>query len=208
LNNFLVKKRLSFFMSWEMILVYIFLLLNVLMMVYVPYIYFAQGSVTMIIQAAMTPSMMVFGMLFILLLGDIDVSIASIMLVSSMVMGYVYGAIGNSFVAIICALLAGMACGLFNGLLISKLKIPAVIVTIATSMLFRGGAKVIMGTNSLNTYPKWLSALSWDSVAGIPISLICFIGMAIILVLYCTAIYLAEFCMPWVTIRLPHNIRE
>lgn len=171
----LLKRKASFFVSWEMILVYVILLLNILMMVYIPYIYFEPGSLAMIVQSAMIPAMMVFGMIFILLLGDIDVSIASIMLVCAMVMGYVYGAAGNAFIAIVCALLTGMLCGLFNGVLVAKLHMPAVIVTIASSMLFRGIAKVIMGTASLNTYPKWLKVLSWDSVTGIPVSLLCFI---------------------------------
>ncbi len=176
-----IKKHSQFFVSWEMILVYIFILINVLMMVVVPYIYFQQGSVTMIIQSAMIPSMMVFGMLFILLLGDIDVSISSILLLSSMVMGFVYGAVENSFLAIICALVTGVCCGLFNGILVAKLQLPAVIVTIASSMLFRGIARIIMGTNSLSTYPKILSPLAWNSVGGVPISLICFIIGALIL---------------------------
>ena len=158
MNTVLTKKN-SFFLSWEMILVYVFLLLNILMMVYIPYIYFASGSLAMIVQSAMIPAMMVFGMIFILLLGDIDVSVAA----------------GNAFIAIACGLLTGMLCGLFNGVLVAKLHMPAVIVTIASSMLFRGIAKVIMGTASLNTYPKWLKVLSWDSVAGIPVSLLCFI---------------------------------
>ena len=176
----LLKRKASFFVSWEMILVYVFLLLNILMMVYIPYIYFEPGSLAMIVQSAMIPAMMVFGMIFILLLGDIDVSVASIMLMSAMVMGYVYGAVGNAFIAIACALLTGMLCGLFNGVLVAKLRLPAVIVTIASSMLFRGIVKVIMGTASLNTYPKWLKVLSWDSLAGIPVSLLSFILVGIV----------------------------
>ena len=171
----LLKRKASFFVSWEMILVYVFLLLNILMMVYIPYIYFEPGSLAMIVQSAMIPAMMVFGMIFILLLGDIDVSVASIMLMSAMVMGYVYGAVGNA-----CALLTGMLCGFFNGVLVAKLRLPAVIVTIASSMLFRGIVKVIMGTASLNTYPKWLKVLSWDSLAGIPVSLLSFILVGIV----------------------------
>ena len=176
----LLKRKASFFVGWEMILVYVFLLLNVLMMVYIPYIYFEPGSLAMIVQSAMIPAMMVFGMIFILLLGDIDVSVASIMLMSAMVMGYVYGAVGNAFIAIACALLTGMLCGFFNGVLVAKLRLPAVIVTIASSMLFRGIVKVIMGTASLNTYPKWLKVLSWDSLAGIPVSLLSFILVGIV----------------------------
>ena len=175
-----LTKKTSFFFSWEMILVYVFLLLNILMMVYIPHIYFASGSFSMIVQSAMIPAMMVFGMIFILLLGNIDVSVASIMLMSAMVMGYIYGATANSGLAVTAALITGMLCGLFNGLLISRLDLPAVIVTIASSMLFRGIVKVIMGTTSLSTYPKWLKILSWDSVAGIPVSLLAFIGVGII----------------------------
>jgi rhamnose transport system permease protein len=166
--------------SWEIILVYIFVIINAALMIVKGNVYFTTGTIQAIIQSSLDLSFMVLGMVFILLLGDIDVSIASTMIMSAMTIGVVYNASSNSFLAILCGLTAGAACGLFNGILVALINIPAVIVTIASSMLFRGLVQIILGTNSLKNFPLWLGALSWDNFLGVPVILWCFIFAAVV----------------------------
>ena len=170
----------KFLGSWEMILVYILIIINVALMALKSNVYFMPGTIQAIIQSNLDLSFMVLGMVFILLLGDIDVSIASIMIMSAMTIGMVFEKSSNSFLAVFCGLAAGAACGLFNGILIALVNMPAVIVTIASSMLFRGLVQIILGTNSLKVFPLWFGALSWDNLLGIPIILWCFILATII----------------------------
>lgn len=167
----------KFLSQWEMILVYILILINVILAVSGN---FSGGTLSTIIQSGMDLSFMVPGMIFILLLGDIDVSVAAIMVVAGMVMGYAKQAGMPDVLVVLLGLLAGAFCGLFNGVLVAKLRMPAVIVTIATSLLFRGVAEIIMNVNVLTTFPDWFKALAWDNVAGIPISFICFTAVMII----------------------------
>jgi rhamnose transport system permease protein len=166
--------------SWEIILVYILVIINAALMIVKGNVYFTPGTIQAIIQSSLDLSFMVLGMVFILLLGDIDVSIASTMIMSAMTIGVMYNASSNSFLAILCGLAAGAACGLFNGILVALFNIPAVIVTIASSMLFRGLVQIILGTNSLKNFPLWLGTLSWDNFLGVPVILWCFIFAAVV----------------------------
>ncbi|MCQ2796110.1 MAG: ABC transporter permease [Bacilli bacterium] len=171
----------SFFYSWEMILIYLFVFINILLMSALPDIYFSSGSIQTIIRSGMDLSIMVLGMTFILILGEIDVSAASIMLVSAMVIGLSCGAGVPEPIAVILGIIAGGACGLINGLLVSLLNMPSVIVTIATSMLFRGLVRVVLKDSYLNTFPDFFVNLAWDDLGGvIPISMIVFLCLAVI----------------------------
>jgi rhamnose transport system permease protein len=160
--------------SWEMILVYMLVVINLALMIAKANVYFLPGTIQTIIRSSLDLSFMVLGMVFILLLGDIDVSIASIMIACAMTIGIVFGMSGNAVLAILFGLGTGALCGLFNGILVALVEMPAVIVTIASSMLFRGIVQIIMGTNSIKTFPLWFGVLSWDSFFGIPVILWCF----------------------------------
>lgn len=175
-EKFNIKK---FLLRWEMILAYILILINVVLMISKPNLYFAAGTIPSIIQSGMDLSFMVLGMIFILMLGDIDVSVASIMILSSMVMGLMMDAGINSVIAVVCGIIAGGLCGLFNGVLVAKVKMPAVIVTIATMSLFRGIVKIVLDVNVLKNFPPVFKILSWQNLFGfIPLSLICFLIFA------------------------------
>lgn len=171
-NQFKLSK---FLVKWEMILVYILVLINVSLMIAKPSLYFAPGTLSSIIQSGMDLSFMVMAMIFILMLGDIDVSIASIMIMSAMVTGLMMDAGIPALICVIAGILAGGVCGAFNGFLVAKVKMPSVIVTISTSMFFRGIVKIILDVNVLKNFPKFYSVVAWNNILGIPISLICFL---------------------------------
>lgn len=171
-------KLSRFLVKWEMILIYILVAINIVLMIIKPNYYFAAGTITSIIESGMDLSFMVLGMIFILMLGDIDVSIAAIMITCGMVMGLLINAGVNQIIAVICGLLTGAVCGLFNGILVAKIKMPAVIVTIATSLLFRGIVKIILDVNVLKKFPSWFRPLAWNDIFGIPVALICFLAFA------------------------------
>lgn len=179
-----VKKQFQlskFLVKWEMILVYILILINVVLIILRPNLYFASGTIQTMIKSGMDLSIMVMGMIFILMLGDIDVSVGSIMIVSCSVMGLMYQSGLPSVLAVLGGIVAGGLCGAFNGVLVAKFKMPAVIVTIATAMLFRGIIQIVLDVNTLKTFPAWFSLLSWQDLGGVvPYSMICFLVIAAI----------------------------
>ena len=108
-----------FLVSWEMVLVYILILINLVLMISRTNLYFSQGTIQSIIQSGMDVCPLVLGMIFILMLGDIDVSVASIMIFSSMATGLCCSAGLPAFAGVIAGIAAGALCGAFNGFLIA-----------------------------------------------------------------------------------------
>lgn len=176
------KFKLSkFLVSLEMILIYVLIAINASLMILRPEIYFCPGTVQTIIRSGMDLSVMVLGMIFVIILGEIDVSVASVMLISCMVTGVMYERGINPVIATICGIITGALCGAFNGVLISLLKLPSVIVTIVTAMFFRGVVTVILKGNSLKVFPSAFSTLYNKDLFGIfPCSMILFLVLAVI----------------------------
>ncbi len=183
-------KLSKFLVKWEMILVYILIAVNIVLLISRPSLY-NLGTLQSIVTSGMDLSFMVLGMVLILMLGDIDVSISSIMILSGMTMGLLYQSGIPAIVAILAGIVVGGLCGLFNGFLVGKIGMPAVIVTIAGQSLYRGIAQIILGENTLKQFPKLFTDLYWKNVANlIPLSLICFL---IVGVLFCVLLHKSTF---------------
>lgn len=93
----------------------------------------------------------------VIISGEIDLSVASIIALSSTLMGTAlqYGAGVPELVTI--GLLAGLACGAVNGFLVTGLGLPSIVVTIGTMSLFRGIAYIILGDKAYTKYPAGFS---------------------------------------------------
>ncbi len=95
-------------------------------------------------------------MTLLIISGEIDLSVASVMGLSGAVFGVAYREGLPIEVALLLAVLAGMLCGLTNGLLVAKLGLGSLAVTIATLALYRGFATAILGTESVSSFPaEW-----------------------------------------------------
>ena len=124
---------------------------------------------------------MVFPMVFIIILRDIDISVASIVALASVIMAHLYSLGVPMELAVVICLVVGAICGLINGLLIVKFKeLSAVIVTLSTMIIYRGIAYIILEDQSAGSFPEWFGFLGWGYVFGIPFILIAFIVMAVI----------------------------
>ncbi len=171
-------KLSKFLVSWEMVLVYILLLINLVLMATRTNLYFSGGTVQSIIQSGMDVCPLVLGMILILMLGDIDVSVAATMIFASMATGLCCQAGMPAIVGVLAGLVAGGLCGAFNGFFVAYVGMPAVIVTIATSMLFRGIVKIVLDVNVLKVFPSFYVTIAWSNIAGIPLALILFLVMS------------------------------
>ena len=172
-------KLSKFLVSWEMVLVYILVLINLVLISMKPNLYFALGTVQSIIQAGMDVCPLVLGMILILMIGDIDVSAASTMIFASMATGLCMDAGMPAFVAVIMAIVAGMACGAFNGFFVAYMGMPAVITTISTQMLFRGIVKIVLDVNVLKNFPAFYTVIGWRNIGPIPVAMALFLVMAV-----------------------------
>lgn len=173
----------KFLVKWEMILVYILILLNLVLLIFKPDLFFQAGTIQTIINSGFDSSPLVLGMVFILLLGDIDVSVAAQIVLGGMVTGLMMNAGIPSIICVIAGVLTCVLCGAFNGFCVAYFKMPAVITTISTSMLFRGIAEIVLGENSLKNFPAWYNKIGWYNIGGIlPLSMVLFLIMGAILI--------------------------
>lgn len=125
-----------------------------------------------------------FGMTFVILTAGIDLSVGAILGLTGMILGLMIASGTPDFIAIVAVLLMGALLGLFNGVLISKIKLQAFIVTLATMTAFRGITMIISdGIPAMNVTSNApiLDFFSQGSVLGIPFPMILFIASFLIL---------------------------
>ena len=117
----------------------------------------------------------------IIISGEIDLSIASMIALTAVIFGTVYNAGFGMPLSGLIGVLSGALCGLFNGILVTKLKIPSIILTIGTLTLFRGIAQSLASDFSLGGYPSWFVGIDYRYVGIIPIPVIIFTIFALII---------------------------
>jgi rhamnose transport system permease protein len=170
----------TFFLQWEWLLVLLFILVNIINTSLSPY-YLDFNSLRDATMTFLDKAFMVFPMVFIIILRDIDISVASIVALASVIMAHLYSLGVPMELAVVICLFVGAICGLINGLLIVKFKeLSAVIVTLSTMIIYRGIAYIILEDQSAGSFPEWFGFLGWGYVFGIPFILIAFIVMAVI----------------------------
>ncbi len=98
-------------------------------------------------------AMIAFAMAMVIIAGEIDLSVASIIALVSTCMGFAVQLGADTTTLIIVALVVGALCGAFNGFLVAGLGLPSIVVTIGTLSLFRGIAYIILGDKAYSGYP-------------------------------------------------------
>lgn len=111
-------------------------------------------------------------MTFIIITGGIDLSVGSIVGLCAIMLGYSWKSFGFPLPLAICfSLLVGAAAGLLNGIVITRVKVPPLIMTIATLALYRGLAEGISQAHSVRGYPEWFYFVGQENLFGVPAQL-------------------------------------
>ncbi|SEG80245.1 monosaccharide ABC transporter membrane protein, CUT2 family [Thermomonospora echinospora] len=131
-------------------------------------------------------------MTLLVVCGQVDLSVASVLGLASALTGALWDA-GWAFETIVpVVVLAGVVCGLINGLLVTRLGLPSLAVTIGTLSLYRGLAYVLLGTEAIAEFPQQYADLATTNVPGTPVPypVALFVLLAIVtaLVLHATGI--------------------
>jgi len=109
-------------------------------------------------------------MTFVIVTGGIDLSVGSIVGVVAIVLGVLWQNLGLPLpVAIVLALALGTLCGVVNGLIVTRFKVPPLIATLATLALYRGLAEGISQARSVRGYPDWFLVLGQGQVLDVPV---------------------------------------
>jgi rhamnose transport system permease protein len=126
--------------------------------------------------------LMMLPMVFIIITGNIDLSVASNMGMSDSFMGLLHNQGVNIWVAALAGLLLGTLGGMLNGYLVSRVKLPALVVTLGTYAFYRGIAYGFLGDQAARGYPKAFTYFGQGKVFDslVPFSVALFIVMTII----------------------------
>ncbi|OWV65980.1 branched-chain amino acid ABC transporter permease [Rhizobium sp. N122] len=98
-------------------------------------------------------AMIAFAMALLVISGEIDLSVAAIIALASTAMGAAAQLGVGTPGLVLIGIGTGLVCGIFNGVLVSVLKLPSIVVTIGTMSLFRGISYIVLGDQAYGKYP-------------------------------------------------------
>jgi rhamnose transport system permease protein len=139
--------------SWEALLVVVFILIFTANSFASPYFL----NVWNLSDATFNfteKAMIAFAMAMLIIAGEIDLSVASIIALASTAMGLVMSAGYGVPAIVLTGIAVGVICGAINGVLVAGMNLPSIVVTIGTMSLFRGVSFIILGDQAFTGYPK------------------------------------------------------
>ena len=172
----------TFFLKWEWLLVILFLGINVMNASLSEY-YLSGAGLFNATNSFLEKAFVALPMAYILVLGDLDISVGSTACLSAVMLAYFYNLGVPMGLCIVICLLTGTICGAINGLILTKFtELAPMIVTLGTQILYRGIAEAMLGDEARGglSNVKWFSNLYWGKVGIIPIMLICFVVCAVV----------------------------
>lgn len=189
-------------LSWEAILVILLALTIIVNTIASPYFLdvFNLADATFNFSEK---AIIALAMALLILVREIDLSVAAIVALAAMGIGYAAEAGCGPPVLFATGIFIGLLCGIFNGVLVSYLNLPSIVVTIGTMSLFRGLTQVVMGDQAKTKFPPEFldlgqsyfikmkeTGISWLFLPPVPLSFLIFLILAALfgLVLHKTAI--------------------
>lgn len=176
-----MKRLQSLLITWEALLVILLVVSIGVGAVLSPY--FMTGfNFYALTSNIMEIAIMALPMTLIIIAGEIDLSVASVLGLSSVVLGLLWEKGNPMWLAIGVALLVGLVAGCLNGLLVTKLALPSLVVTIGALALFRGLAYVVLGDQAVSNFPTAFTNFGFSAIPGteLPWSGLIFIILAVI----------------------------
>ncbi|WP_292328214.1 ABC transporter permease, partial [Mesorhizobium sp.] len=147
------KPLSSAIFSWEALLVVIAILIFAVNSFASPY-FLDPWSLSDLTFNFTEKGLIALAMALLIISGEIDLSVAAIVALASTMMGMAAQAGAGTPVLVAIGIAVGLGCGAFNGLLVTRLGLPSIVVTIGTMSLFRGIAFIILGDQAYKGYPE------------------------------------------------------
>lgn len=158
MNTHIVPDRLNTALhralrSWEALLILVFIIVFAINSFASPYFLNAWNLSDATFNFT-EKAMIAFAMAMLIIAGEIDLSVASIIALASTMMGVMMQAGAGVPVLVLTGVAVGLICGVVNGVLVAGLRLPSIVVTIGTMSLFRGLSYIILGDQAFTGYPK------------------------------------------------------
>jgi ribose/xylose/arabinose/galactoside ABC-type transport system permease subunit len=134
-----------------------------------------------ILDATAVTGIVALGEMLVILSGGIDISVGAVAVATALVLGTLIGFMGVPPVfALAAALLVGALLGALNGLLVGYMRIPAIIVTLATLRIYRGGLEILTPGQHIPPITDSVPFLAFAKVGPVPLQVFVFFAMALI----------------------------
>ena len=117
-------------------------------------------TITMVFSSAQIVILLAIGATFVILTRNIDVSVGSTMGLSAVIVGSLLNSGYDLTSAFLLTLCCGLAAGLLNGVLVTTLRIPAIVATLGTLGLYKGIMLLITSGKWIEGLPQHLKTLS------------------------------------------------
>lgn len=134
--------------------------------IFSPYFFTLHNLRNILIQSG-TIAIIAAGMTFVIIAGEIDLSVGSTLALSSVVGAQIMVSTGNIFLGILVTLILGTMLGLFNGIFVAYVQLPSFIVTLASMWLFRGLSYVYTEGQAIVGLPKGFRNLASGNILNI-----------------------------------------
>ncbi len=167
--------------SWEGFLFVVLVALIALNAVASPYFLTVSNQINLF-QLSIEKVIVALIMTLVIINGEIDLSVASVMGLSACAFGFLFqlGVPAPAAAALVLAL--GLFCGAFNAFFITVVGIPSLVVTLATLIAFRGFARVLVEDRGIGDFPDWFDALGQNGLIGpLPFAMLLFFALAVFL---------------------------
>jgi rhamnose transport system permease protein len=116
--------------------------------------------------------LMALPMTLIIVTGGIDLSVGSVLGMCAIVLGVLWQNVGIPLpLAMALTVVVGGLAGFVNGWFITWMRVPPLVMTLATLALYRGLAEGISEARSVTGYPEWFFVLGQHDVLGVPTQL-------------------------------------
>lgn len=139
-------------------------------------------TLTYLLMDVMPILLIALPMTMIIITGEIDLSVASMMGLASVLTGVLVQAGVPFWLAALAALAAGALGGAFNGFLVTTVGLPSLAVTIGTLALFRGLAVGLLGTTAVTDFPKFWTDLAKAKIGSTPFPLVTLLFLALLVI--------------------------
>lgn len=141
-------------------------------------------NLTNVMRQVSYTGIIAIGITFVIIAGGIDLSVGSMVALVGVIVLYVVNAVSDPIQAVILAMLAavvaGALFGLFNGLLVTRGRIAAFVVTLASMSIFRSLALYFTNAAEVSTRNPFFSDIGGGFFMGLPIPVLVFFGLAIV----------------------------
>lgn len=170
----------GFFLQWEWLLFVVFILIQVVNSHLTPY-YLDFANLVDATMTFLDKAFIVLPMAFIIVMGEIDISVGSTVALSAVIMGMANAAGVPMPLAMCLCLLVGCICGWINGMILTRSsELAPMIVTLSTMIIFRGIALILLEDQAVGRFPMWFEFFGWEYVGPVPFMLLAFVIMAVI----------------------------